>query len=164
MNKTLNGQILPLHLQVWAFQFLAQKVNICSPVSVQFLLEFECVAAHQLQRGFHIFLGVSNHSLHKTSISLKNKNSCPEAVSAHKSSSPVLAVHSKSLQTTPKTTFNHKTLSLCKVKCQQFRLNSFQGCFGKLKIHKTNVNSTAVTSTSGKISFKNCVKNEKYFN
>lgn len=114
----------------------------------------------------HILLGVSNYSLHKTSISLKNKNSCTEAVSAHKSSLPVHGVipeHSKSLQTTPKTTFSHETPSLCKVKCQPFRLNSFQGCFGKLKIHKTNVNSTPVTNISGK-SFKNCVKNEKYFN
>lgn len=116
----------------------------------------------------HIFLGLSSHSLHKISILLKSKNSCTEAVSAHKSSLLVLAVIpelSKSLQTTPKSTFSHKTPSQCAVKCQQFRLNSFQGCFGKLKIHQTNVNSTPVTNShSGKINFKNCVKNEKYFN
>lgn len=43
-KKTLNGLILPLHLQVWAFLSLAPKVNIFPPVSVQFLLEFESEA------------------------------------------------------------------------------------------------------------------------
>lgn len=120
------------------------------------------MAPHQLHRGFLTSFGGSATTLciKPTFHRLENKNSThpPLLVLA------VIPMHSKSLQTTPKPTFSHKTLCLCKVKCQQFRLNSFQGCFGKLKIQKTNVNSTPVTNISGKINLKNCVKNEKYFN
>lgn len=160
-EKTLNGLILPLHLQGWDFCLLHHSEYLPTCLSVIPVRIWVWGSPPAAQGISHFFWGVSNNSLHKTNISQAWEQEL------HTPSLLVLAVipaHSKSLQTTPKPTFSHKTPRLCKVKCQQFRLNSFQGCFGKLKIHKTNVNSTPVTNISGKINLKNCVKNEKYFN
>lgn len=69
MEKTLNGLILPLHLQGWDFCLLHHSEYLPTCLNVIPVRIWVCGSPPAAQGISHFFWGVSNNSLHKTNIS-----------------------------------------------------------------------------------------------